>query len=886
MFSALRRLALRLWHTVRPSHVDADAEREIAAHLALIEEAQLRRGLSPADARREARRILGGATQARTSHREARAFRWVDEAAQDAVHASRLLRRAPGFTAAVLVTIALAVGVATSVTAVVYGVLFRPLPYEDPDRIVRVWEEHPGAVAPFPGAHLSDRTYHAWRDAGLSTVAEIGAFRYASHTVTGLPRNEHVAGAALTPSLPRLLRLVPAAGRFFLEADAEPGAARVVVLAHAFWHAHFGGDPAAVGRTLTLDNESHEIVGVAPAGFRFPAPGIGLYTPYAVERPQGNGMNLLTVVARLPAGVTPARAAAEGTSAARSVERPMVADVMFGTGEPVIVNVQPMAAVMTAGVRPALLTLAGAVALLLVVACANVANLFLAHGVGRGQELSVRASLGATGGRLLRQLLTEGLGLAAAGGTLGLLAGAAIVRAVPRLAPEHLPRVDAVYFDWPAALAALASMVVVGVGAAVVGARRHTRQAGMTAPDAGSRSVAATRSGLRSTLLVVEATLAVLLLVGAGLLMRSFAALVHVDAGYDPAHVVTASLHVARTMEDAERATLATDVLERVRALPGVRAAGIGSMAPFSGSIGRFGFRIPGAVAPDGSPLTAYAWYSAITDGYTEALGMRLVEGRSIAPADYTAPVRAMLVNETFVRRYFHDGEPVAGRQFTGMLGADDTVVEIVGVVADVLPVRLDAQPEAQIYLAQGGPFGMRQMSLVVGTERVTSTLLSDTRTIVESADADAAVGQLGPLDAKLADSVATPRVIMLVLVSFALLALLLAAAGLYGVLSHVVTARARELGIRAALGARRTTLLGMVLRQGLSVTVVGLLIGLVAAAILARALHSQLFGIQPVDPVTFIVAPLILLIAATAACLVPALRAAASDPADALRNP
>lgn len=890
--SALRRLVIRLWHTLRPSRGDQEAAREYEAHVALVEDDLLRQGIAADEAHRVARHLVGPAAAVTAVQRDARAYPQVLDVVRDIRHGVRMLRRAPAHTTAVLITVALMVTVAATMSAVLHGVLLSPLHYPDPDRLVRIWERHEGATPVFPGAYASDLTYRALVDAALPSIEAVGAFQHRSHTMSGPLGGEQLQGAGLTPSLPRLLRLTPSLGRFFVDDEAETGGRPVAVLGHRLWLRHFGAARDVLGQTIVLDGIGHEIIGVAPPSFDFPEADTDVYTPLHIARPEGNNLRLTSVIARLSADATPDRVAAEGTAIAQATERPMVADVLFGKGSPVVVHVQRLDAQMTAEVRPALLTLGAAVLLLLVVACANVANLSVAHALGRRHELTIRMSLGATRLRLLRQIMVENLGLCLIGAGVGSGLGVLLLRALPRVLPESFPRLGAVGVRWPFVVSALLSALLIASLSALTAVRELTR-CGLTTTDAGSRTVAAGRSRLRQGLLVVESALAVVLLVGTVLLLRSFAALMGVDAGYDPAHTVTATIHLPPAPSGADdtasrtrRQVLAADLLERLRAYPGVTAAGIGTMAPFSGSIARFGFELPGTADAGGRPIIAYALYSAVTADYIEALGMRVLDGRSLTREDEAASTRAMLVSETFARTYFDDGRPIVGRQYTGMLGDRGTVVEVVGVVADVLPIRLDAEPEAHIYVAAGGPFDLMGMTLVVRTERPSGRLLEDIRAMVASVDADAAVDNLAPLETKLAASVATPRAITLLLAGFSGLALVLAIAGLYGVLSHMVATRSRELGIRAALGARRRVLIAMVVRQGLAVTIVGLLTGMAIAALLVRGLQSQLFGVQPLDPVSFAVAPAILLVSAFAACVLPARRAAAVDPADTLRSP
>lgn len=806
---------------------------------------------------------------------------------QDVRHALRLFVRNPGFFAVSALTIALAIGGCTAVFSVVNSVLLRPLPYPDPEQIVAVTEEHPGSTSGLGRILMSNHTYHAWLPSA-KTVTALATYSGGRYTVAGGTGDaERIPGASVTPSFFKVLGVRPAAGRLLSESDAVDGAAAVVVLGHEVWMSRFGGDLSIVGSTVRVNGTPRTVVGIAQPGFAFPETS-QIYTPYIVPRSGKNGIAVFAALARMAPGVTPAQVAAEGTAAARSVTRPPVADMVFGKGGQVVVRAQRLSDRATATVRPALIMLSVGIGLVLIIACANVTNLFLSRGLSRVREMTVRAALGAHRGRLVRQLLIESVLLASFGGLLGIGLAWALTRAVPILAPANFPRVSTIAMDWPVLIVAAVLTLLAGAISGLVPALRGSRFAlSLAMRDTDVRTATSSGRGTRALLLATEAALAVVLLIGASLLGRSFARLINVETGYEASNVLSAALVPVGTVPNTRMTAVVDQVLERLRALPGVEAAGAGNMAPFGGSTSIAGFPLPGAQTADGQPVQVRALSHTVSPGYAEALKMRLVEGRFINAADVTASTRALLVNEAFVRTYLTDGRPALGRRFDG-LGDDDedaAPYELVGVVANVLPAAIDGKPEPAIYVSHGRGSEYNRASLLVRTTSDPASFGPALRAIVRDVEPNAvAVDNIATLSSQVAASVATPRFAASVLGAFALLALVLAAVGLYGVLSYNVTTRRREMGVRAALGASRWNIVRIVLAQGLGVTAAGLAAGMIAASLLTRLMQNQLFGIKPLDPVSFIAAPAVLFAFAILACAIPARRATRIDPAEALR--
>jgi putative ABC transport system permease protein len=809
-------------------------------------------------------------------------------------HALRSLKSGGTSTAAAFLTLALGLGITTALIAVVDAVLLRPLPYPDSEQLVLVSEHRPGANSRIGGV-VSAATVAAWRGSrAVEGPAAYGSRGYLWATPDGVDR---VSGGKLSAGVLPILRTSPFLGRFFHAEDEEPGRDGVVILSYGFWQERFGGRADAVGTHMRLDGRDHEIIGVTPPGFAFPTTEARLWTPEVrfVPTPDKPQVRVFPAIARLRPGASIEQATSEGTAAARGVSRSFIDDLIFGKGRPMEVRLVRMLDEAVFTVKPALVAVAAGVGLLLLVACANVANLLLAAGVARRRELAVRAALGASRTQLLRLMLIEHAALAAAGLATGWLIALLLVDAFPLVAPAAFPRLDGVAVTARVLSASGGAAVVAILLAGLLPAWRGSRgQVVAALKDDDGRSAGETSARLRTSLLVVEAALALVLVVGALLLARSVDRLQRVDAGYDPTNVLTARIELARSPETpgqpsssgkaaatARRAALVDALLRRVRALPGVRAAGAGNMAPFGDSIALASFELPaGAEARTKVEADSHL----VTPGFAEALRLRLVEGRAFTDAD---PVIGgpVLVNETFVRRYLRDGRPVAGRAFPVVI--DDAAAPasaIAGVLRDIRANGPRSEPRPEIYqLAGPGRAITGAIELVVRTDGDPLQLVPALRDIVRTEDRGAAVLAVGTLAGRLSSSIASPRFFAILIAMFAALALTLAAIGLYGVLSYTVTLRRRELGIRAALGASRADLLRLVVRQGLAATGAGLVLGTALSVGAAWLMRSLLFGIEPTDVPSYVGAGAALLAVALAACLVPARRAAASDPSVAL---
>jgi putative ABC transport system permease protein len=813
---------------------------------------------------------------------------------QDVRLALATIRRVPTFAITALVTLALGIGATTAVFSVIRGVLLRPLPYRDPDRLVRVWEEHPGGVSPAGNRWLSRSTYSLWRDR-MRTLDALGGYGLYESRLTLGREPIKVFSARVSTTVLSTLGVAPALGRFLTDDDDRAGAPRVVVMSDALWRERFGSNPNVVGQPLVIDGDAHTIVGIAPRGFLFPDPRVRVWVPYLIPRTMApaTGAVVFTALARLKPGVTVAQAEAEGTAAAQSAPPHRLTELFFGKGGPAVIHVRPLVDDIAAPARPALSVMAVAVALVLLMACGNVAHLMLSRGVARQRELAIRAAIGGSRARIVRQLFTESAVFGALGGALGLLLAWWLMGLLPAVAPARLPRIEAVTIDGSvltfAALVTLLVTIAVGGMSAVRSTRLNLYDAFRGADGSSStgfRSSQARR--LRDGLLTVEAAFAVILIVAASLLGRSFVRLMHVDNGYTAEGVLIATAELPPESTDARTDHFIESALARLRNVSTVSSVGAGGMIPLMMRTAIAPFALPDMIT-GAKPTHGRALVYWITPGYAEALGLRLRQGRFFTDLDRRSDTLATMVNDEFVGQ--HLSVPAAvGLRIPNLVGSTDgqtVTAEIVGVVGNVLKSGNDQRPQPELYFIHGS-HGQRigdQVQLVIRTTATPSALAPEVRAIVRQIAPDALVDHIEPLTTTVAASLDTPRFASGVMSSFAGVAMLLAAIGLYGALSYSLSQRVRELGIRAALGARQIDLVRLVLGEGLWTTVSGVALGLLGASLVTRLMQDLLFGVTPLDPIAFALAPTILLVASLGACLGPALRAAATDPAVTLRR-
>jgi predicted permease len=809
----------------------------------------------------------------------------MDTLLQDARYALRALRRNPAFTAVAVLTLAVAIGANTAIFSVLNAVLLTPLPFPEPDRLVMVWEwshrsgNRRNVVAPY--------NYLDWRRDSRS-FAELAAYADVRANLTGLDQPEEVAVGYVTANLFPLLGLQPLRGRAFTADEDRPGAPRVAVLSFELWQRRFGGSPAVVGQTIALNGTPFEVVGVMPRAFSlglprsFQRPGqmTELWTPLRLDPAadyRGRTGRYLVTFGRLNPGVSAGQAEADvQTIAAR------LAGAHARTNTGWSATVVPLTEQIVGGARRSILVLAGVVAFVLLIACANVANLQLVRAAARRRELAVRSALGAARGRLVRQLLTESVVLALAGGAAGLLLAFWAGEALARLGATSVPRLAEVALDgrtlaFTSGLAVLTGLLF-GLVPAVQVARGELQE-GLKEGARGSAGGSRTRTALVAS----QVAIAMVLLVGAGLLLRSFARLQAVDPGFNPDGVMTARLNLPGRAYDTPEKQVAffQQLLERVRALPGVQSASAISFLPFAGLGSRTSFRIEGRPVPAAGQFPSTDVRAAMPD-YWRTLGIPLVAGEALDARDIAGAPRRVVINEAFARAHFPGENPVG--KFVIMPWGEDLRGEIVGVAADTRQFGYDVEPYPMIYWAMP-QFPLSFMSLAVRTAGEPDAVVPSLRAAVRSLDADLPLADVRPLGDFLGESVAQRRFTMALTATFAAVALLLAAVGLYGVLAYGVAQRTREIGVRVALGAARRAVIGLVIREGMMVVVAGIASGALLAVALTRVMTTLLYGVGPLDPVTYVAVAAVLGAVALLASWLPARRAARVDPMAALRN-
>ena len=874
------RLRGRLRALLRRGEMDSELEEELRYHLEREIELNLRGGMTPEEARRAALRAFGGVEQARELCREARGVRMFQDLWQDLRYGARKLRKSPGFTLVAVMTLALGIGANTAVFSVVNAVLLRPLPYKDPERLVRLSEYS----EKIPEISVSYPNFLDWREQQTSFEL-MAAMQPGSYNLSGEGEPERLAGGHVSPEFFKVLGVEPALGRSFTEEENRPGVGRVAVISHSLWQRRFGSDPGILGRALTLNGEPYTVVGVTRRGFVYGAP-TDVYVPLGslVDRQMlmRDNHSGIYVLARMKPGVT-----AEG--ALREMQT--IAARLAGNG----VALRPLSEFFVGDVRPALLVLLGAVGLVLLIACANVANLLLARAATRGREIALRTALGASRLRVMRQLLVESVLLSLAGGAAGLLLAVWGVGFLRTAAEENLPPTAEVGLDSNVLLFTFLVSILTGIVFGFAPALQASRADLNSALKEGARSQTGGRSRqrVRSALIVAEVALSLLLLIGAGLLLKSFAHLREAPLGFEPAGLLTmqVSRSVGKGQPPAGAAAYFDQMRERVGALPGVKAVAYGEGLP------QLGASVTIAGVDGRHRLEQYEGSLAVryitSPGYLEAMGIRLVRGRFFDERDTLKSQRVAVVDEELARALFPGEDPI-GQRLAGFASEGIPPAEIVGLVEHVnnYGVSETEAVKPQVYFAfkqipervVGDVIG-RGVFVTARTEGDPAALAPAVRRESSAIDPAQPVYRVRTMEEVMAGSIATQRLSATLLAFFAAVALLLAAVGIYGVMSYMVTQRRHEIGVRLALGAQGRDVLRMVVGQGMLLTLVGLGLGLAGALALTRLMASLLYGVSATDPYIFAAVPLVLAAVALLSNLVPARRAMRVDPLVALRH-
>jgi putative ABC transport system permease protein len=897
----MRRFLQRCLALFRRGRAEHDLDREMSSHLALVEEEYRRRGMAADEARVAARRALGSVALVKDRHRDARSFPWIEDAATDLRVAVRMLIATPGFAAVVVMTMALSVAATATLFSLSYGVLMRPLPWPESDRLVRVYETR-GGRSPRVPLTVSNGTYLAWAEQP-TTIEDIGGwFRNNPTTMTIDGQAERLPVAGITPSLLRVLRARPEVGRLLVDSDAAPGQVGNALMSWGVWQRRFGGRPDAIGQRVRLNDRDYTIVGIMPRDFTFPSSETAAWTPTAILPVRAGDdairMQIFSAMARLEPGVSAEQASSEATARGRAAPDPRQAALaLFGSNGPVTVTVRPAREVITSEVRPALLILMAAVGLLFLASTASLIVLQLARVTRRRREIAVRTAIGAGSLRLIRQWLVESALLGVLGGALGLGVTTLLHRGLPSLLPPGFPRIEDVRLDWRVSAFAWIVAMLVSLSCGMVPAFRRGRDRVSDALAEGALATPATTrtpaARVRAVFMASQVAVACVLLIGAMLLTRSFVALLEADRGFDPNGVLTIRVPMPAKTTFEQRMTMLERLQSRLGELPQVTTVAFGNALPFVTSGGFRGMTMPLPRDPSRT-VDVQATMRAVSPEYFQAMRLRVREGRPLAATDTASSPRVVVVNRTFAAQYLGDNPVGLHLTLRNMRHPD---WEVVGVVDDMRQGSVTTDPNPTTFGGVLDPplpelfFAHRQweaaiedLIVVVRTAGDPAALADDARAIVRAEDGTLPIDSVMTMEERVAGSLSGPRTYMVFLMGFALCALLIAGVGLFGVLSHTTAQRTREIGLRTALGAQRADVIALVGRQGLAITACGVVVGLLAAFALSRSLSALLYGVTARDAISFVVVPIVLLMVSLLACVVPAWRATRIDPVDALR--
>jgi predicted permease len=802
---------------------------------------------------------------------------------QDLHYGLRTLLKNPGFTIIAVVALALGIGANSAIFSVVNAVLLRPLPFKAPDQLVMVWENatHVG----FPKNTPSPPNFLDWQRQN-TVFTGMAAMSERSFNLTGIGEPERLDGRRVSANLFDLLGVPALLGRTFVPDDDRPGA-HVVLLSYSLWQRRFGSDPSIIGRAVTLNGESYTVIGVIPRGVDLPGYGNWhdqLWVPIAFtdEEKTERGTHFLDVIARTKPGITLKQAQAEmETIAARLAKEYPKSNTRIGT------VVTPLHEEMVGDIKPALLILLGAVGFVLLIACANVANLLLARAAVREKEIALRLALGASRSRLTRQFLTESVLLAFLGGGLGLLLAFAGMRALKMFVPATVSQTQTINIDGNVVVFTALIILLTGILFGLAPAMHASHSNLNDSLKEGGRDSAIGKNGnrLRGLLVIGEVAVSFILLIGAGLLINSFLHLQNLDPGFRTDHLLTMKVDLSELKypDGERRSVFFEEVLRRIRSLPGVESAAVAGNLPFTYNGDSATIAVEGIPDP---PVDQWpnVIYRAIGPGYFSTMGIPLIRGREFTDQDGADSKKVVVISDKTAQRYWPGQDPIGKRLKPGATNSDIPWREVIGVVKDVRQNDFIAQPKMQMYLPYRQMKNLAANALVVRTSLEPTSLATSMRNAIWAVDKDQPVANIDTMEHIVSEAIARQRFSMLLLGIFAVLALVLTAVGIYGVMSYSVAQRTHEIGIRMALGARRADVLQMTVKQGLKLVGAGMIIGLAAAFLLTRVMASLLFGISATDPITFVGISLVLLVVAILASYVPALRATKVDPIIALR--
>jgi predicted permease len=904
MPSWLRELGSRLKGSFHPSGAEIELSDELQAHLEMLTEENIRRGMDATEARRQARLKLGNDLRINEDYRRQTGLPFIEVLRQDLRYGLRMLRKSPAFTAIAIITLALGIGANSAIFSVVNGVLLQPLPYKDPGRLINVFNTAPSRDLDTFGGSPPD--FRSLRERNQS-LTSLSALSNSFFNLTGSAQPERLRAAVVSAEYFTTLGVKPALGRAFLPNEEQWGSHHVVILSDGFWRTHLNADPNIQGNTLTLNGERYDVVGVMPSSF-YTAEAPAIWTPMAFKPkdPYDSHNNYyLQLLGRLKPGVTREQARLDLNAIMTSIAQ------QFPENKGIGVGVRPLRDQWVGDVRLPLVILLCAVSFVLLIACVNLANLMLARSAARQKEIAIRSALGAGRRRLIRQFITESILLSLLGGALGLGLAYFCLRLLP-LAHDLLPRMQQVKLDGWVMLFTLVVSVLTGVLFGLLPAFQssRTRRLNETLKEGGRTSDASGRNGMRSALVVAEVALAFLLLIACGLALKSFGQLMRVDRGFDSSHVLSFMVNLPDSYVPREPdptqfgappkvAAFFQELLPRIEQLPGVKAAGAVSSLPLTGE-NWLKFFVPlDRPVPTSMDKVATAQYRAVTGHYFEALGIRLLKGRLLNEHDQANSPFSVVVNETLARHFWPNEDPIGK---TVLLTPPQSLIPpdeipagfhvptftVVGVVADAHYGSLDQAPQPLVYASvlqndySPSPF------MTVHSEGDPMALVNSIRSELAQFAGSLPMSNIALMDEVMSQSVAQPKLEAILLAMFGALAMLLAAVGIYGVMSYTVAQRTSEFGIRMALGASRSTVLKMVIARGVRLTWIGLAAGLATGLALAftvkRVLAKVLFGVSTTDPATFVMVAGLLMLVALLACYIPARRATKVDPMIALR--